>query len=66
MSDMRKKQVLLSRQDLKDFGIELSNTTLLRLEAANRFPKRLYLTDRTVAWLKHELDAWIERCASAR
>jgi prophage regulatory protein len=57
---------LLRRTDLKNLGIQLSNTQLLRLEAANRFPRRIYLTPARVVWYAHEVRAWIEDRAAER
>lgn len=50
--------VLVSRADLRKIGIRVSNTTLLRWEAAGRFPRRIRLAGTTVAWLKSEIDQW--------
>jgi predicted DNA-binding transcriptional regulator AlpA len=57
---------LLSRSDLRSLGIRASNPTLLIWEAESRFPKRLALTPAKVAWLRHEVIAWIEAKAAAR
>lgn len=37
----------------------LSKTTLHRLEAAGRFPKRCRIGDRAVAWDYDAVDTWI-------
>ncbi len=37
----------------------LSDTTLWRLEKAGRFPKRLKIGFKRVAWRAAEIDAWI-------
>lgn len=57
---------LLSRADLKALGIWQSNTTLLRLEAAGRFPRRVRIGGTSVAWLADEIDAWLAGCAAER
>ncbi len=53
-------QILLSRANLKSLGIKFSNTQLLRLEAAKRFPRRLRLSGASVCWDRDEIMAWIE------
>lgn len=54
------RKLLLTRADLKALGIWQSNTTLLRLEAAGRFPRRLRLAGASVCWDREEIMAWIE------
>lgn len=41
-------RIFLTRADLKQRGITISNSTLLRREAKGEFPKRTYLTQKTV------------------
>lgn len=53
-------KLLLTRADLKALGIWQSNTTLLRLEAAGRFPRRIRLAGASVCWDRQEIMAWIE------
>lgn len=48
---------LLSREQLRLKGIHLSNPTLLRLEKAGKFPKRIYAGAKTPLWSEVELDA---------
>jgi len=50
---------LLTLVDLRRRGIKLSNTTMLRMEAQGAFPKRRYLTPRTVVWCQSEIDAFL-------
>jgi prophage regulatory protein len=57
---------LMSRRDLRALGILASNPTLLIWESEGRFPKRLTLTPAKVAWLRHEVIAWIDAKAAAR
>lgn len=59
-------QVLLSRQDLKNLGVTVSNTSLLRWEQNGRFPRRIRMAGTTVAWLKSEIDEWLEARADER
>lgn len=58
--------LLYDRSDLRRRGIKLSNSTLLRLEAARRFPKRVRIGDHSVAWVAAEIDAHIAALAKAR
>ena len=59
-------KLLLTRGDLPRLGLNLSNTTLLRLEAAGQFPKRVRLGPHSVAWLASEIHAHVESLAAAR
>lgn len=52
-------KLLYDRKDLFRRGIKLSNTTMLRREAAGLFPARCYLTPRTVCWPAEEVDAYL-------
>ena len=58
--------LLLTRGDLPKLGIKLSNSTLLRLEAAGKFPKRVRLGGHSVAWLANEVREHIAMLADAR
>lgn len=58
--------IIYDRVDLRRRGIKISNSTLLRLEAAGRFPKRLRIGDHSVAWLATEIDQHIEALAMTR
>ncbi|MDY0872832.1 helix-turn-helix transcriptional regulator [Dongia rigui] len=51
---------LLAAADLKVLGIRLSRAQLWRLEKANRFPRRVRIAERTVAWDADEIAAWLE------
>jgi predicted DNA-binding transcriptional regulator AlpA len=53
-------QILLNRANLKSLGITFSNAQLLRLEGANRFPRRLRLSGASVCWDHGEVMAWID------
>lgn len=59
-------KVLLVRKDLVRLGINISNSTMLRWEAARRFPKRVRVGDQSVAWLACEIHQHIEMLAKAR
>ena len=60
------QQALANRSDLKGFGIKVSNSTLLRWEKRGRFPRRIKTAGTSVAWLKSELDTWLEERAKER
>lgn len=51
--------VLLTRADLLERGIKISRSTMLRMEAQGKFPKRRYLTPRTVVWNREEIDEFL-------
>ena len=53
-------KILLSRDDLKELGIWQSNSTLIRLEQAGRFPKRIRLSGACVCWDRDEVLDFIE------
>jgi prophage regulatory protein len=52
---------LVSKKDLKSvYGIPYSFAHIARLEAANKFPKRLRLGACPVAWYANEIEEWID------
>lgn len=58
--------IFYDRLDLRRKGIKLSNSTMLRLEAAGRFPVRIRLGAHSVAWLALEIHEHIDRLAAER
>ena len=57
---MSEKQ-LVSKKELKTvLGIPYSFQHIARLEKAGKFPKRLRLGQNRVAWLRSEVEAWID------
>jgi predicted DNA-binding transcriptional regulator AlpA len=66
MTALNNNKILLRREDLARLGLNLSNTTMLRLETAGRFPKRIRLGAHSVAWLASEVHAHIQALAAAR
>lgn len=54
-------RILLTRADLVQRGITMSNTTMLRMEAKGQMPKRRYLTPYTVVWSRAEIDEYLAR-----
>lgn len=65
-STSRSAKILISRNDLKDIGITVSNSSLLRWEQLGRFPRRIRMAGTRVAWLKAEIDAWFEARSEER
>lgn len=59
-------KVLLTRTDLQNMGIKLSNSSLLRAESRGAFPRRLRLSPATVCWDRAEVSAWLEARKSER
>jgi predicted DNA-binding transcriptional regulator AlpA len=59
-------RLLYSREHLPRLGINLSNSTMLRLEAAGQFPKRVRIGAHSVAWLAAEIHEHIAKLAAER
>lgn len=66
MTALNSSKVLLTRGDLPRLGINISNSTMLRLEAAGQFPKRIRIGAHTVAWLASEIHEHIAMLAADR
>jgi len=60
------RKTLATRDDLKRFGINVSNTTLLRWEARGRFPRRIRMAGTTVAWFVSDIEDWLAERADER
>lgn len=56
---------LLPLRDVTD-RTGLSKTSIYRLEAQGKFPRRVSLTQSRVAWVEHEIDAYIASRMAAR
>ena len=41
--------------------VPLSVTTIWRLERAGKFPRRISISEKRVAWRRSEIEAWLER-----
>lgn len=54
------EKIFLTRADLKALGIEQSNSSLLRAESRNAFPRRVRLSAAKVCWDRQEVLDWIE------
>jgi prophage regulatory protein len=57
---------LLSYEDLKRIGIKYSRAHLWRLEAAGKFPERIYPSKQRVAWRVSEIYQWLADRAAER
>lgn len=65
-ADTSPRIVLLHRSDLMSLGIDKSDTTLLRWELVDRFPRRVKMAGTSVAWIKSEIDKWLQDTAEDR
>lgn len=66
MTDSMANKMLVTREDLKRMGINVSNTTKLRWEAQGRFPRRIRMGGTTVAWLMSEIEDSLAERAEER
>lgn len=66
MTTLTTQRLLLTRDDLPRLGIKISNSTMLRLEAAGEFPKRVRIGKHSVAWLAQEIFSHVEKISQAR
>jgi prophage regulatory protein len=57
---------LLTYKDLKAIGISFSREHLWRLEAAGKFPRRIYLSPQKVAWFEDDILAGLGERAAER
>jgi prophage regulatory protein len=58
---------LVSRDDLQARGIKFSRVHLRRLERAGLFPQHVkYGAGNFIAWFEDEVDAYLDRLATAR
>ena len=58
---------LLSFEQLREVkGIPYCRQHIGRLEKRGQFPKHITLAGSAIAWLEHEVDAWIMERAAAR
>lgn len=66
MTALPPNKILLTRGDLPRLGLNLSPSTLLRLEAAGKFPKRVRIGAHSVAWLAAEIQEYVAKLAAER
>ena len=59
-------RLLYSREHLPRLGLNLSNSSMLRMEAAGQFPKRVRIGAHSVAWLASEIHEHIAKLAAER
>ena len=59
-------RLLYSPEHLPRLGITFSPTSLRRLEAEGRFPKRVRVGVRSIAWLASEIHEHINKLAAER
>ncbi|WP_282130076.1 helix-turn-helix transcriptional regulator [Roseobacter litoralis] len=59
MTDQKLNKKVATRDDLKRMGIRVSNTTLLRWEYHERFPRRIKMGGTSVAWFMSEIEDWL-------
>jgi prophage regulatory protein len=57
---------LVDYKYLKAMGISFSREHLWRLEAADKFPRRIYLSPQKVAWFEDEILDWLSQRAAER
>jgi prophage regulatory protein len=57
---------LLSFKQLLEIGIRFSREHVWRLEAAGKFPRRIYLSPQKIAWFEDEILAWLAERDSER
>lgn len=59
-------RLLYSREHLPRLGISLSASSLLRMESAGQFPKRVRIGPHSVAWLASEIHEHVAKLAADR
>jgi predicted DNA-binding transcriptional regulator AlpA len=60
------KRLLLGYDDLSAKGIPYSRASIYRKIRNGTFPRPIKLGENKIAWLDHEIDAWIAALATAR
>ena len=65
MSALRTNNTLILSAKISEL-IPYSQNHLRRLEAKGQFPKRIRIGENRIAWLKDEVDSWIEERVNAR
>jgi prophage regulatory protein len=59
-------RVLLSADDLRDFGVRHSRVQLWKLVKAGQFPAPIKISTNRNAWIHDEVIAWVEARAAER
>ncbi len=57
---------MLAFPELKDHGVLLGRRQVDRLEAQGKFPKRVHVSEKRVAWVEAEIDAYVKKQMAAR
>jgi prophage regulatory protein len=65
-TELKLPRLLTWKQLKSELGITFSREHLWRLEAASKFPKRIYLSPQKVAWFEDEILAWLAERAAER
>jgi len=56
---------LIRKSELLDL-LQVSDPTIWRWEKSGKFPKRVKIGPNSVAWLRREVETWLEQLAEAR
>ena len=56
---------VISQRELSEM-IPFTRQHILRLEKAGKFPRRIQIGTRRVAWIYAEIEAWVAQCALQR
>ena len=59
-------RVLIFPELKSEKGIPWSRVEIWRKEKAGKFPKRIKLGDRAIAWIESEIDGWLAERAAER
>lgn len=59
---IQENAIFLSREDLRDLGIRVSSSTLIRWQNAGRFPNAVRLGGTKLAWRKDQVMRWCDQC----
>jgi prophage regulatory protein len=64
--DLGDKRKLIDLDGIHAKGIRYDRTSLWRMEREKRFPQRVKLGARAVAWVESEIDQWVAERINAR
>ncbi len=56
------RAIFLTRSDLRDLGIRVSASTLIRWQNAGKFPKVVHLGGTKCVWPKDQVMRWCDQC----
>jgi prophage regulatory protein len=60
LSERLSPDELILRNERKRL-VPLSDTTVWRMERHGKFPRRIAISDKRVAWRRSEIEAWLQR-----